>query len=217
MRSKLSTHKHKYIVGKGWITDWKLIPENNVFRAYISKPTIKEPDKHKRYEDLELISREDHINLFINTNADYPIMQYKRYDCVSFAGIVEPYRRKDGSQDWGVKPVPQSTMEYQIQNLIAAIEVFAGLNDYSAKALCYAEEKLKPKLKRIEENLDAAGDLLPTFSRTYDEYKEELADLKVLLVQFTKKLRCIHSSRQLRRKYKVKSNEAQFIPEYLFG
>ena len=67
MRVDLAKYINQYVLCKGWITDWEQMNENT-FRAYIEKPLIKKPNKNAVWEELETLSREHHINLFLPYN-----------------------------------------------------------------------------------------------------------------------------------------------------
>ena len=97
MRVELSKYEEQYVLGKGWITDWKY-PNEETLRATISNPIIKKPDKNLVFEKQDLLSIEDHINLFLpfpKSHSDE--LPYKRYDQVTFAGIIKssPHFRHD--------------------------------------------------------------------------------------------------------------------------
>ena len=67
MRVDLAKYINRYVLCKGWITDWEQINETT-FRAFIEKPLIKKPNKNAVWDDLETLSREHHINLFLPYN-----------------------------------------------------------------------------------------------------------------------------------------------------
>ena len=112
MRVDLAKYTNQYVLCKGWITDWEQINENT-FRAYIEKPLIKKPNKNAVWDELETLSREHHINLFLPYNIEKG-NPYKRYTCVTFAGYIKQYTRSDGTTDYGVYPIAQSTLHQEL-------------------------------------------------------------------------------------------------------
>ena len=66
----------------------------------------------------------------------------------------------------------------------------------------------------VEEKVEKAGDKLPTFYNTYDQYKEMIKDLKEELKERISFIRNICSNRKLRRQFGVKYNFALTIPTY---
>lgn len=217
MRIELSKYIGEYVLCKGWITDWKII-EGKTFRAYIDSPVIKKPNKHIIFEEQELISIENHINLFLPYNAKGDgIVPYERYQCVTFAGIIREYKRKDGTKDYGIYPIAQSSLHQDLQamgnyvNNLTPFEAVAQVN-----TLVHLEKVVKPYILHLEDELEDAGDLLPTFYHTYEFYRKEIEDWKSITKQYSNVIRCIHSNRRLRRKFKVNANFAACIPEFSF-
>ena len=78
------------------------------------------------------------------------------------------------------------------------------------------EQNVKPYILHLEEELDDAGDLLPTFYHNYNYYLNEIQLWKEQITQLCKIIRTIHSNRKLRRRYKVAKNEAIYVPEFKF-
>lgn len=214
-RCALSPYIDKFVLGKGWIEDWKDL--NDVRQYYISQPTIKRADKNTRWEGLETISTEHHINLFIPKNDLNSVkdVELKMYDSVSFAGVIKRYTRKDGSYDWGVKTLPQSSIEYTLKRMRTYVMDAAKDNGrYSREFLIALEFVVKKNLKELEQNLEDAGDLLSTFDGTYSSYKDELKDWMNCTDDIIRHIRYSCSNRKLRRKHKIKCNFAAEIPAF---
>ncbi len=53
LRYALAPYINQFVLGTGWITDWKDVGKNR--RYYISLPIIKVANKDKRFEDQQLI------------------------------------------------------------------------------------------------------------------------------------------------------------------
>ena len=87
----------------------------------------------------------------------------------------------------------------------------------SVETLIHLEKNVKPYILHLEEELEDAGDLLPTFYHNYDFYKKEIKEWKDIVSHLCKIIRTIHSNRRLRRQYKVKENLAIYVPEFNFN
>lgn len=216
MRIDLANYINQYVLCKGWITGWEQINENT-FRAYIEKPVVKKPNKNAVWDDLETISKEHHINLFLPYNIEKG-NPYKRYACVTFAGYIKQYTRSDGTTDYGVYPIAQSTLH---QELLEMDDYVKSVNDEfsttSVETLMHLEKNVKPYILHLEEELEDAGDLLPTFYHNYDFYKKEINEWKNSIGHLCNIIRTIHSNRRLRRQYKIKENLAIYVPEFNFN
>lgn len=215
MRVDLARYINQYVLCKGWITDWKKV-DDSTLRAYIENPIIKKPNRDIVFDDLELLSKEHHINLFVPL-ADCEDIPYKRYDCVVFAGYIRKYTRSDGSTDYGVYPVAQSTLHKELLHMDEYVgHILDSYDEVSAEALYHLEQEVKPYILHLEEELEDAGDLLPTFYYNYDFYQKEIKKWKEITTKCCKIIRTIHSNRRLRRKRKIKENYALYVPEFNF-
>ena len=216
MRVDLAKYINQYVLCKGWITDWEQM-NDNTFRAYIEKPLIKKPNKNAVWEELETLSREHHINLFLPYNIEKG-NPYNRYACVTFAGYIKQYTRSDGTTDYGVYPIAQSTLHKELLEMDDYINAVTDeFSTTSVETLIHLEKNVKPYILHLEEELEDAGDLLPTFYHNYDFYKKEIKEWKDIVSHLCKIIRTIHSNRRLRRQYKVKENLAIYVPEFNFN
>ena len=208
MRDLLKPYVGKYVLCKGWITEWEYFNDKHSARLLISKPIIKRPNKNVLFDNQELISKEHHINLFLPTKGlEDSKIPYEKYQCVSFAGYINQYRRKNGSVDYGVYPTAYSQLEQELEQLIKLLRrMFKEFKEFSAEILYIVEEHLKPAIQSIMIELEEAGDMLPTFYHNYQHYKEELKIWRSCLDKYAKRTRCVHSNRRLRRQYKIKEN-----------
>jgi hypothetical protein len=216
MRTALIPYINQYVLGQGWIGGWENNKETKSYRFYIDKPTIKKPNKNLLFEEQELISQEDHINLFWEYGDVKDItLPFKKYQQVQFTGCVNEYRRKDGSYDYGVYPVPYSKLESKLNQLALYVKrICKTIKRFSDEELYQYEWEVKPQIKRLLFELEDAGDLLPTFYSTYSHYKTELNEMKRITNEITKDIRGIHGNRTFRRKYKIERNSAVEIPEF---
>jgi len=103
MRDNLAPYIKKFVLCKGWIEDWKEM-DNEITRVYIKHPVIKEPNKDVLFDDLKVISKEHHINLFVKNEQIGESL--KRLEEIYFNGIVSQYRRSNGTIDYGITPLP---------------------------------------------------------------------------------------------------------------
>ena len=216
MRKGLIPYINHYVLGQGWIAGWEKIEETTSYRFYIDKPTIKKPDKNLLFKEQQLISKEDHINLFWNYgDAKNITLPFKKYQQVQFTGCINEYKRKDGSYDYGVYPVPYSKLEQKLNTLTYYVkDIVEKTQRCSEKELYLYEWEVKPQIKRLMFELEDAGDLLPTFYYNYSHYKWELNEMKTIVNKITKDIRCVHSNRTFRRKMKIARNTATEIPEF---
>ena len=65
MRIALADHVNENVLLKGWINDWKDLENSNNFQLSIKNPIIKKVDKNILFDNQKILSREDHINLFL--------------------------------------------------------------------------------------------------------------------------------------------------------
>ena len=220
MRTKLSQHKNEYILGKGWISNWEQLDETK-FRVAVSNPIIKKANKDVLFQNQVVISKEHHINFFIDlASEEYEGKEfpYQMYDCLYFAGRINAYTRKDGTKDFGVYTIPQSMLEHNLDEMNRLIRFVRNKHsDASAQMLYCLEKQIVPRVARLEVELESAGNLLPTFRKTYNEYRELIDIWKCYLVKVIKQIRCIHSNRAMRRQYGVKSMSGKTRPKYKFA
>ena len=214
LRYALAPYIEKYVLGTGWITDWKDIGKHR--RYYISLPTIKVADKNLLFKDQQLISKEHHINVFIsNELISQSKWKLKMYDDITFGGVIRKYTRKDGTYDWGVYPLPQSRLEYKLTEMRKYMHsVLVEEGRYSQQMLLFLERYAKAGLIDIESELENAGNLLPTFNGTYQSYKKEVAEWNDGVDYIIRKIRTACSNRKMRRRYKIPYNFAQETPSY---
>ena len=216
MRTKLSGHLNKFVLGQGWVTDWDYMDETNSYRVYIQKPTIKEPNKNKTFSDLPLISKEDHINVFFKCEREEnDSLPFEKYEQVNFNGIVKYYRRKNGTYDYGVYPLPCFRLEDELNNLFNALDYFSkSMSATERTSLVILEDVFKPKVSNLMKRMEESGNNLPTFYNNYQYYKRELEEWKGLLNKMSRCTRWVCSNRKLRRLHKISYNFASEIEEF---
>ena len=222
-RSALKQYVGQLVIGNGWVTSWEDHKKKETVQLYIEKPTIKIPDKNILFSNLQTISKEHHINYFIDYSDlpdknNHQIDKYiSLYEQGAFIGNIIEYKRKDGSIDYGIKPTPFSLLEDDLQYLLKFLKTLLdNLKPSNSNLLRALELEIKPELIRLEQRLEQAGDSLPTFINTYSDYKKELNGWKDRLSQITKYIRWAHSNRKLRRMHKIKDKSALSIPTYSF-
>ena len=177
MRTALANHLGEFVHCQGWIKSWDVIEDKKQFQLTIHKPTIKEPNKNLLFKHQKLISKEEHLNLFFPVELLSSFKdQYSIHDSISFSGNVIQYMRSNGTLDFGIKETPQTTLHIELENLIAyALEITQknkGCMD--DKYLACMQFVLIPELHRLNGLLEDAGDRLPTYSRTYREYSDQI-------------------------------------------
>ncbi|WP_188021887.1 hypothetical protein [Synechococcus sp. RS9907] len=189
---------------RGWITDWEEL-EDGITRIYINNPLIKIPNKDVRFDNLEVLSKEDHINLFIKDEhiGRHTLAMYKP---VEFAGSVYHYTRSNGTHDYGIQTEPFSFFDKKLNRFIETSNRITSEFSISIESLTWTEKIAPIILENMLEDLEASGDLLPTFDGTYSDFKGLIEKTKTTTAENARQIRCIASSRKLRREYGVKSN-----------
>ena len=213
MRDKLAPHLNEFVLCKGWIEDWKSVDEN-ITQVYIKNPLIKEANKNVLFDDLNLISKEHHINLFLEKEHSQDL---RRLEEIFFNGVINQYTRSNGTKDYGIKPEPFSSLHTEIDALFDDLEVNFKKRpkDFVTKGtLITYELKLSPRLDKVQKKVEEAGDKLPTFYYTFSQYKEMIKELTDELKERIKFIRHICSNRKLRRQFGVEYNFALSIPTY---
>ena len=214
MRDKLAPHLQEFVLCKGWIEDWKKVDEKTT-RVYIKNAVIKEANKNVLFDDLNLISKEHHINLFLEDDQANP--ELRRLEEIYFNGVINKYTRSNGTKDYGISPEPFSSLHNEINALFDDMEVNFKKRPkdlITRGTLITYEFRHSARLDMVEEKVEKAGDKLPTFYNTYDQYKEMIKDLKEELKERISFIRNICSNRKLRRQFGVKYNFALTIPTY---
>ena len=80
MRS-LSSFNNEFVFGMGWIDQWMDLDDDQV-RYVIKNPIFKKPNKNFLFKDLPILTKEDHINLFLSKQDVNDIIIYTRnYFC----------------------------------------------------------------------------------------------------------------------------------------
>ena len=213
MRDKLAPHLNEFVLCKGWIEDWKSVDEN-ITQVYIKNPLIKEANKNVLFDDLKLISKEHHINLFLEKEHSQDL---RRLEEIFFNGVISQYTRSNGTKDYGINPEPFSSLHTEIDALFDDMEVNFKKKpkDLITKGtLITYELKLSPRLDKVQKKVEEAGDKLPTFYYTFSQYKEMIKELTDELKERIKFIRHICSNRKLRRQFGVEYNFALTIPTY---
>ena len=174
MRTGLIPHLGQQVLCKGWIASWKDLEGLSTRQVVVKNPTIRKPDRNLRFEKQTLLTKEDHLNLFIE-HKDLPNYDatFQLHASIQFSGVVQDYVRSDGSTDYGIYAGRQSTLPFEIEKVCLAV------------GESYVEEPrleqlfrhtLLPKAEQLLEDLEEAGDRIPTFRGTYSTYKEKLQE-----------------------------------------
>jgi hypothetical protein len=212
MRTALIPYKNQYVLAKGWITDWKDYEKTQIRRVYVSNIAIKRPDKNLTFENQELISKEDHLNFFIPIEY-VPYTPCEKYTCLGLAGCITEYTRKDGSIDYGLKPIAQSIIEDSIASVCERARLMTNEKVLTPKTLMTLYS-LNQQMVDCDKQLEEVGDLLPTFYRTYADYKKDIKAMIKVFEEGISLINSICSNRAMRRKNKIKGNFASTINEW---
>ena len=207
MRTKLSPHLHQIVLARGWIDSWEDFASTNSRRVCVKQPTIKVADKNILFANQKVISTENHINLFIPYEL---IEQYEAHFIthapISFSGVVVEYQRRNGSVDYGITATPQQRLQLDLERLSLAVEDLCRTSPFNHSTLAFDEHTALPQVLALEERLEQAGNALPTFDKTYGEYKNLLLDMRVALSKLIERTKCFTSSRAYRRRVKGRGN-----------
>ena len=179
MRSGLSQHLGEQVLCKGWIAFWEDLEGLSTRRLVVSNPVIRRADRNLRFDDQVVLSKEHHLNLFIN-HQDLPQYDttFQLHEPIQFSGVVQEYSRADGTTDFGVYADRQSTLPFEIEKVCLAV--------YESSAASEATHHLirthaLPKAEQLLKDLEDAGDMLPTFRETYSSNKQMLEKLVLAL------------------------------------
>tara|TARA_B100000282_G_scaffold83932_1_gene58378 strand:+ start:507 stop:1202 length:696 start_codon:yes stop_codon:yes gene_type:complete len=209
MRTSLSKYLDKFVLCRGWIGDWEDFHHSKTRRITVLQPTIRKPDKDLLFQEQEIISTEHHINLFIPFNdlTNYDIKFFELREPIHFSGVVEHYKRKDGSNDFGIYATKQSTLPYEIYRLKKSVFDSRTFED---KDIQYLEEYALPKIKSLVERLEKSVKCLPTFNHTYPDLMGTLIGLGLGVGERIEQIKSIKQTRRYRRLQKSKKS---FIDE----
>jgi hypothetical protein len=199
-------HENQYVLGRGWITDWMDYEETKTRRIYRSNVVLKKADKNLTFDNQQAISKEEHLNVFL----PYELFEegsLERYSCVSIAGYITQYQRKNGTRDYGVSIVEQSSLHDKLDKTIDAA-VKAVSNDLFTQETLITLNLIQQILKVLRVELESSGDLLPTFHKTYSQYREEINQMLEGVRMGIERIKSVCSNRSFRRKHKIKRNFA---------
>ena len=205
MRHKLADHLNEYVLCKGWIGGWEDMKECSTRRVFIKQPTIKKADRNTLFAEQDVISTEHHLNLFIKFEdlSQYDTI-WELNQTIQFAGVVEQYTRSNGTTDYGVHGTEQSNIYFKVERFFLSI-----LKGYKPKPedidLPFLEQQAK-QLVALALEVEEAGDRLPTFNKTYAQYKSTLCSLAVMVPSIVRKTKAFLASRDYRRSKKVRKS-----------
>ena len=207
MRTSLSKHLNEFVLCRGWIGVWEDFPYSKTRRITVNQPTITKPNKRLLFKDQEVISTENHLNLFVKFEdlINYDTRFFELNEPIHFSGMVEHYTRKDGSNDFGIYATKQSTIVFEVEKLKRAI---VDCNTFGDKEFLinYAYDKVQ----ELIESVKSFDDCLPTFHQTYDDLVKRLVDLSVFIedrLELINYLESYKPNRESRRQNKAFVNE----------
>lgn len=199
MRSSLAQYHGALVMCGGWILHWKDLPESDCRRVTVGNPSFKAPNPMRRFHDLKLIAKEEHVNLFI------PYAQLASFDArfllnekIYFCGFIEKYTRGDGSCDYAIASITQNPIPRQIEKLRSQVN-YARFNP-SKETLILVEDVILKSIDDLFQEIDDLGDRLPTFCLSKGDMVDELTSIRNVAL-------CIRNamySRQYRRRFEKK-------------
>ena len=206
MRSALVPHLNQLVLGKGWIDSWEDFKSTQTRRVCVKQPTIKIADKHTLFANQQVISTEHHINLFIPYNLlEQYEAQFITHSPISFSGEVVEYQRQNGSVDYGISANPQHRINLDLERLSLALVDIGRAYPFASSTLAFYEHTALPQVRLLQERLEQAGNALPTFEKTYKEYKKMLEEMGGTIEMVIGKVKRHTQTRDYRRQQKGRS------------
>lgn len=203
MRGALVPHLNQLVLGKGWIDSWEDFKSTKTRRVCVKQPTIKIADKHTHFANQQVVSTEHHINLFIPYNLlEQYEAQFITHSPISFCGEVMEYQRLNGSVDYGITANPQHRLNLDLERLSLALVDIGRANPFASSTLAFYEHTALPQVRLLQERLEQAGNALPTFEKTYKEYKKMLEEMGGTIEMVIGKIKRHTQTRDYRRQHK---------------
>jgi len=203
MRSALVPHLNQLVLGKGWIDSWEDFKSTQTRRVCVKQPTIKIADKHTLFANQQVVSTEHHINLFIPYNLlEQYEAQFITHSPISFSGEVVEYQRQNGSVDYGISANPQHRLNLDLERLSLALVDIGRAYPFASTTLAFYEHTALPQVLLLQERLEQAGNALPTFEKTYKEYKKMLEEMGGTIEMVIGKVKRHTQTRDYRRQQK---------------
>ena len=181
MRTSLAPHVGKIVLIKGWVNSWKFPEDSDYFRLSIKNPIIKESDKNIHFDNQNILSTEDHINIFLLRDRYESFRhEYSRLDVVYLSGKVIQYIRSNGTQDYGVDLLETDRVVDRFNDFLdegrELLQITQEKGYPTQRILNYMRHSLIPRTYVLEKDLKELGDLFPAFSITYQGMMNMLLD-----------------------------------------
>jgi len=207
MRTALLPHLNQLVLGKGWIDSWEDFKSTQSRRVCVKQPTIKVAEKNTLFANQKVISTEHHINLLI----PYQLLeqyeaQFITHSPISFSGEVVEYQRLNGSVDYGITTNPQHRLHLDLERLSLALVGIGRAYPFASTTLAFYEHTALPQVLLLQERLEQAGNALPTFEKTYKQYKQLLEEMRGAIEMVISKVKRYTHTRTYRRQQKSRSN-----------
>ena len=89
MRTSLSKHLNEFVLCRGWIGVWEDFSYSKTRRITVNQPTITKPNKRLLFKDQEVISTENHLNLFVKFEdlINYNTKFFELRNTIHFSGV----------------------------------------------------------------------------------------------------------------------------------
>ena len=213
MRTSLAQCEGLHLMCRGRIRHWKDHVDSGVRQVTVGNPVFKAFNPLKCFSDLEVLAKEDHVNLFI------PYAYLSSYDTkfcilenISFHGNVSAYTRSNGSVDFGINSTMQNETHRTIVKIRAQINSVYSSPDSSTPS--FIENVLLPLIEDLKNEIIVIGDDLPTFEMSRTQMINELS----ITSGVAKRMLCIQGSRQFRRSFaqrckkKTRGHPLAFLP-----
>ena len=206
MRNALSKYLGQRVLVEGWIANWEEIKDKDDFLICIKHPVIKKANKDLLFKDQELISKEEHINLFFPKSIYEAFKKtYTLNDAIGFLGVVYQYWRSNGTNDFGVRCLENCSIHRDLDEFesftvkLLDFTIASDNDEVVSRCLICIREKIIPRLDSFEKTLEREGENVATFTHTVDEYKKRIQELRYQLNGLYSQLSYLNCNRAMRR------------------
>ena len=197
MRTALAKYVDEVVQVSGTLNTWEDIKGRSVTRLLISNPEIKKANKHVRFDQQDLISKEHHINVFL-PQVTWEKEKIERYTDVYLCGRITKYQRTDGSFDFSIKARTQQRIDERCRQLMKGVALVRKY--FEGEEFKHVHENLLlPVSRKLLKEIEESGNELPTLHDTYDSFKQCLIPLIDDLETDLKWVKGVLATREYRR------------------
>ena len=194
MRTSLAPYQNRHLMCRGRLLSWSDHTDLGVRQVTIGAPIFKSISPNMVFDELEVLAKEEHVNLFIPfVHLPSYACKFERLELLSFHGVVTKYLRANATSDFGINSIPQSMVEYKFTQLKHQMTQLTAYRDLDAAN--FIHNIVFPNAVDIYHDINKQSSELPTFTMTKDQL---LAGLTRYL-RHCQNILVVLSSRRLRR------------------